>query len=373
METRSARALARVITLALLSVTVFAIPFSVLRAEEPDINLRPEVESPAGLRIGPRFLPISPGISAALRELLIAAPAPDVDAARIMYPRGADEWREINRKRDAEAAVVARALAEAVSVEVESTTMAGIPVFWITPPELDPRHEEQLFVHVHGGAYVLNGGEAATMEAVMIAASIGIRVLSIDYRMAPDHPAPAAMEDVVAVWRELLDEYSSTKLALGGTSAGGGLTMTSVHRFKELGLDLPGALMVGTPASDAGYAGDTKYSNEGIDRSLVSWEGGVEEAISLYVGDYDYTHPYVSPIYGDFTGFPPTYLIAGTRDLMLSDAVRAHRKLRAAGVEADLHVYEGHSHADYLVLWDQPDGQEHFRELKAFLLKHLEG
>lgn len=364
--------LARTVSL-VSGVLLAAAAIGVLEAQEVVVSVRPEIEKFSGWKIGPRLLPISPGISEALRQVLLEAPPPDVDGARTVYPKGAEEWRQEGRERDAKTALAARALAEALSVEVKSATMAGVPVFWVTPPEVDPHHEKQLFVHVHGGAYVLNGGEAATMEAVLHAALTGMRVISIDYRMAPDHPAPAALDDVVAVWRELLHTHRSTTLALGGTSAGGGLTMASVHRFKELTLDLPGALFVGTPASDADYAGDTKYTNEGIDRNLVSWEGGVEEAISLYVGDLAYDHPYVSPIYGDFSGFPPTYLIAGTRDLMLSDAVRAHRKLRAAGVEADLHVYEGHSHGDYLILWNDADGQEHFRELKAFLLKHLEG
>jgi acetyl esterase/lipase len=303
----------------------------------------------------------------------MTAPAPDVDASHTMYPRGAEEWRALVLERDATTAVAARELAGALSVEVDGATMNGVGVFWVTPREVDPRLAEHLFVHLHGGAYVLNGGEAATMEAVMIAALTGMRVISVDYRMAPDFPAPAASDDVVVVWQELLKEHPSNTLALGGTSAGGGLTLAAVHRFKDLGLDLPGALFVGTPASDAGYAGDTKYMNEGVDRNLVSWEGGVAAAMALYVDDLPYDDPQVSPIYGDFSGFPPTYLIAGTRDLMLSDAVRAHRKLRAAGVDADLHVYEGHSHGDYLVLWNEADGQEHFRELKAFLLKHLEG
>jgi acetyl esterase/lipase len=355
-----------------IGVLLSTVAIEALEAQEAIVSVRPQIEKFRSWKIGPRLLPISPGISDALRQVLLNTPAPDVDAARTVYPQGVEEWREEARARDAQAALAARALAEALSVGVKRATIAGVPVFWITPPEVDPRHDKQLFVHVHGGAYVLNGGEAATTEAVLHAALTGMRVISIDYRMAPDHPAPAAIDDVVAVWKELLQKHRSSTLALGGTSAGGGLAMASVHRFKELDLDLPGALFVGTPASDVGYAGDTKYINEGIDRSLVSWEGGVAEAISLYVGDFAYDHPYVSPIYGDFSGFPPTYVIAGTRDLMLSDAVRAHRKLRAAGVEADLHVYEGHSHGDYLVLWNEPDGREHFRELKAFLLKHLE-
>jgi acetyl esterase/lipase len=148
--------------------------------------------------------------------------------------------------------------------------------------------------------------------------------------------------------------------------------LSSVQHFKELGLALPQALLLGTPCVDAGKVGDARYINDGIDTSLTSWDGLLEHALKMYAASYDLTHPHVSPIYGDFDGFPPSYLISGTRDLMLSDTVRVHRKLRRAGVDADLHVYEGQSHADYVKVIHAPESFEHFAELNAFLLKHLQ-
>ena len=147
--------------------------------------------------------------------------------------------------------------------------------------------------------------------------------------------------------------------------------MASVHRFKELDLDLPGALYVGTPGADVNKIGDSRYINDGIDRLLVTWDAGGAQGMLMYAGDYDLKHPYVSPVYGDFKDFPPSYLISGTRDLMLSDTVRVHRKLRSASVVADLHVYEGLSHGDYIAVPNSPESHEHYAELNAFLLKHL--
>ncbi|MHC4714127.1 MAG: alpha/beta hydrolase fold domain-containing protein, partial [Planctomycetota bacterium] len=193
---------------------------------------------------------------------------------------------------------------------------------------------------------------------MLIAGNLKIPVLSIDYRMPPPHPAPAAMEDVIAVWKKLLEDRSALSMAMGGTSAGAGLTMSSVQRMVELGIEPPKALFLGTPGADVTRTGDSRYINEGIDQSLVAWE-----ALKLYAGEYDHKHPYVSPIYGDFGGFPPSYLISGTRDLMLSDTVRTHRELRRAGVEAELHVYEGQSHAEYLIVMNAPESHEHFVEL----------
>jgi acetyl esterase/lipase len=162
--------------------------------------------------------------------------------------------------------------------------------------------------------------------------------------MPPGHPAPAATEDVTAVWKELLKERSPASMVMGGTSAGWNITLSSVHRFKDVGLPVPAAIYVGTSSVDVKMTGDSRFLNEGVDRLLVSRKYLPDDAGVLYAGELGQKHPYVSPIYGDFSGFPPAYVIAGTRDLMLSEAVRAHRTLLRAGVDAELHVYEGHSH-----------------------------
>ena len=241
----------------------------------------------------------------------------------------------------------------------------------VTPSEIDDKHKNHLFVYIHGGAWVRNGGVAGTLEPVLIAARLKMPVVSIDYRMPPKHPAPAATDDVIAVWKELLKDHSVASMAMGGTSGGANITLSSIHCFKDLGLPLPGALYLGTPCVDVDMIGDSRFINEGIDRLLVSWKRIPHDAGAVYAADYDLKHPYVSPIYGDFSNFPPSYLISGTRDILLSDTVRAHRKLRRAGVEADLHIYEGQSHGDYIAMWNAPESHEHYAELNAFLLKHL--
>jgi len=321
--------------------------------------------------IGPRTLPPSVDVSDEFRETLLNTPAPDAETAKSNIPETTEQWVAMIRAADEQTAAAARKMAQVLSVKVQHDTIADVNIYRVTPPEIAPEHINHLFFHVHGGAYILNGGEAGTFEAILIASHLKIPVISIDYRMPPKHPAPAAMEDVVMVWKALLTDRSAALMAMGGTSGGAGLTMSSVQRFQELGLALPQALLLCTPGADAGKVGDTRYINDGIDTSLVTWDGIVEQALKMYATNYDLSHPYVSPIYGNFGGFPPSYLISGTRDLMLSDTVRVHRKLRRAGVDADLHVYEGQSHADYLKFMNVPESFEHFTELNTFLLKHL--
>jgi monoterpene epsilon-lactone hydrolase len=136
-------------------------------------------------------------------------------------------------------------------------------------------------------------------------------------------------------------------------------------------LELPGALFAGTPWTDLTKTGDSYFTNEGLDRILVSYEGLLKEAAKMYAGGNDLRNPLLSPIYGDFGAFPPTFLITGTRDLFLSCTVRVHTKLLAARVPADLIVFEGHSHADYVALHDTPEAKLYYEQLDKFLIRHL--
>lgn len=323
-------------------------------------------------KIGPRTLPPPADVSDEFRNSIMKTATPDVAAAQAIGLKTDEEWEAWAKERDVPSAAAARALAEALSVKVEEDEIGGVKVYSVTPSQIDEEHQKHLFVYIHGGAWVLNAGLAGTIEPVVIATRLRIPVVAIDYRMPPKHPAPAATDDVIAVWKALLNERSAALMAMGGTSAGGNITLSAVHRFKDTGLPLPGALYVGTPAVDLDMTGDSRFLNEGVDRLLVSWKHVPHDAAAMYAGEFDLKHPYVSPIYGDFSGFPPSYFIAGTRDLMLSDAVRAHRALRRAGVEADLHIYEGQSHGDYLAVMNAPESEEHYAELNVFLLKHLQ-
>ena len=160
-------------------------------------------------------------------------------------------------------------------------------------------------------------------------------------------------------------------MALGGSSAGGNLTLCAVQGLIALDVNVPGALFVGTPAVELAKTGDSRYLNAGVDRSLLQWDGVVDAMARLYAGDLALTDPTIAPIYGSFDGFPPTLLASGTRDLMLSDTVRAHIKLREAGAEADLLVFEGSSHGDYLKEAKSPESRHFIAELDRFLTAHL--
>ena len=150
-----------------------------------------------------------------------------------------------------------------------------------------------------------------------------------------------------------------------GTSAGGGLTLATLLRARTEGLPLPAAIAPGSPWVDLQARGDTIHANAFVDNSLVSTIGWVGAAAKLYAGAADLANPLVSPIHGDFTGLPPAILTSGTRDLLLSDTIRTHRRLRRAGVDAALQVFEAQSHAQFLTPF-APETEEAFGEIARF-------
>ena len=311
---------------------------------------------------------VSPQLRRSISNL---AAAPRLAMDRM--PQTAEQWRAFVSTADAQALALAPILASLFPHTVNRTTIAGVTVREITPKTLDPSKAGRLLINLHGGGYVLNGGEASTGEAILGAHYSGMKAIAVDYRMAPDHPFPAAVDDAVAVWRAVIAEHDPASVGVFGTSAGGGLTLTMVMKLKELGLPLPGALAPSTPWTDLTGASDSYAVNAEVDGIFSSFDTIGRAMAAVYAGPAGVTHPLVSPIFGDFAGFPPTILTTGTRDILLSDTVRAYRALRAAGVEARLEVHEAMSHAEYIYAFDSPESAVAFTDIAAFFDRHLVG
>jgi len=258
-----------------------------------------------------------------------------------------------------------------LGVKTEAITVNGVNAFMVTPQVIPPENRNRLLVHMHGGCYVLQGGEAATSEAIYMAGFGHFRVLSVDYRRPPDAPYPAALDDGMTAWKWALKSTDAKNMAIFGTSAGGALTLSMVLRAKQEGLPLPAAIAPGTPMSDLTGTGDSFATNYMVDNVLVGSDGRCDKMAQLYGNGHDLKDPMLSPVYGDMKGFPPTILTTGTRDLLLSNTVRVHRKLRQAGVVAELHVYEGQSHAQYMRDANAPETKEAFEEIGKFFDRYL--
>lgn len=231
------------------------------------------------------------------------------------------------------------------------------------------RHPDRARMTIHGGAWTVLGGEYVMAEATEAAAEAGCTTFAVDYRMPPDFPFPAGLDDCVAVYREIIKQYDPKKVFISGASAGGNLTGAVALKIRDLGLPLPGAIGMMTPVTDLTHSGDTWRTNLGVDMVLRS---PLENVVALYANGHDLNDPYVSPVFGDFSkGFPPTFLQSGTRDVLLSDTVRMHRALVRAGVDAELHVWEAMPHGSFGGGAKVPENEEVHTQFLKFVDRRL--
>ncbi len=251
-------------------------------------------------------------------------------------------------------------------VEIEETTMAGVPVKIVTPRNAAPEKQHRVLINVHGGAFTSDSG--SLLETIPIAGLTGTRVIAVLYRLAPDHPFPAAVEDSIAVYKDVLGTHEPRNVALYGTSAGAILSAETVVRLKQLDVPLPAAVGF--------FSGFADFARRGDSRALFSVNGfqgfqpGSGVSLPEYVGDTDPTEPTLSPIYADLSGFPPTLCMTGTRDLLLSGTADFHRALLRAGVDARLVVFDALPHAHWYS-FDLPESKEALELQARFLDQHL--
>lgn len=332
------------------------------------MSLQSEAQSAATREVPARVIPIPGTVSPQMQAVIGRQLDPKFNVA----PETTSEWKK--RVEDAAAVTVQDLprLREALGVTVELTSMAGVKAFAVAPKSPRPGNGDRVLLHLHGGVRVLNPGEAGTREAILMAGLTGFKVISVDYRMPPDFPFPAALDDAIAVYREMLKTMRPENIGIFGTSAGGSLTLTTLLRAKMENLPMPGAIAPGTPTVDLTKTGDTLFTNAGVDNVLGTQDGFIRATALLYANGRDLKDPLISPIYGDVNGFPPAILTSGTRDLYLSNTVRMHRKLRAAGVEAVLQVWEGQAHAQYMLADETvPEVREYHDEVARFFDRYL--
>ncbi len=306
------------------------------QSQAPQGALTPR-DSPA------RSIPV-PGTVSPEMQAIIAQP---LSSGWNTPPTTPEAWTQLVQQRETAGAAVVQPMADRVHVKIEPSTIAGVPVYVLTPEDIPAQNRNRLLVHVHGGCYVLGPHLAALPEALQVAGSSHIKTISVDYRMPPEAYFPAALDDAMAVYKAATGMVPPQNLGVFGSSAGGALTLEMMLRAKAAGLPMPGAIAPGTPMADATNAGDSFQTNAMVDNVLVSPTGFCDAATRFYAHGHDLADPMLSPINGDLHGFPPTILTSGTRDLLLSNTVRTNQKLREAGVDTRLQVFEGQSHAQF--------------------------
>ena len=250
-------------------------------------------------------------------------------------------------------------------VVIEERTISGIPVKIVRPASPDSIRQDRILINLHGGGFREDSG--SMLESIPIASLTGIPVMTVYYRMMPEHVFPAAVDDVVAVYTDLLKSYKGQNMALYGTSAGATLSAQSVVRFHQLGLDLPAAVGFFSGLADYSRSGDSiAYFGLGGFPGGGVWDRTQDP----FIGGHDPKDPVLSPIYADLKNFPSTLSVTGTRDILLSDTANFHRALVRAGVDAQLIVYDALPHAHWYTV-DVPESKETLELMATFFLGKL--
>jgi epsilon-lactone hydrolase len=297
--------------------------------------------APDGTAYVTRIVPVPATISPEAQKML-ARVVSDASVPQTLQQRrdGTDRWQ----------AGAGGASKKLYPAQVKSDTLAGVPVRIITPLTIAPGKTNCVLINLHGGGF--NSDSGSLSETIPIANLTGIKVIAVLYRLAPEHPFPAGLDDAIAVYKEALKTYKPEHIAIYGTSAGAILTAEVTAKLKQLKLPLPAATGIFSGMGDFSRPGDSIaiFALNGFSGHLDPPSASASHELEAYTGSTNLKDPVLSPMYADLTGFPPTLFVTSGRDLLLSGTTNLHRAYLRAGVDARLVVFDALPHA----FWNNP-------------------
>ena len=245
----------------------------------------------------------------------------------------------------------------------------GVTAEWVTAEGVP---ESRVVLYLHGGGYII--GSTRTHRPLMaeLSRASSARVLGLDYRLAPEHPFPAPIEDAVAAYRWLLNEgHDPARIAVAGDSAGGGLAVAALVQLRYVGLPMPGAAVCISPWVDMEGLGESMESRADAD-PMVGKEGLLLSA-KTYLGGSDPRAPLAAPLYADLRGLPPTLIQVGDAEVLLDDSTRLAGIAREAGVHVEMDVWDDMIHVWHLFAPILPEGRQALSQAGEFIKKHTGG
>jgi phosphinothricin tripeptide acetyl hydrolase len=265
-------------------------------------------------------------------------------------------------ERRAQAARFEAAFVMPDGVHAEAGMLGGVKVEWIVP---DGAARAPVLFHIHGGGYVLGtpgGSRACTTQFALLT---GARVVSIDYRLAPEHPYPAALDDVVTAYSALLAQSVSPRaIAVGGESAGGGLAVAMLLAARDQGLPMPACAFAISPWTDLTCEGETFETKKDVDPLLT--RRSLKEMGDAYIASGNPRAPYASPLFADLKGLPPLLIHVGSEEVLLDDSRILHSRAKHAGVDSELKVADRMIHVWHMFHAMLPEGAAAIREIADF-------
>ena len=281
-----------------------------------------------------------------------------------------EQWQQVRKDFNAQSVVNNEKVKKQYTKKSEKVSIAGVPVLVVTPKNYERKNDDTIALYIHGGAYTLGNPEYLYSAFAPLAQQTGLKVYAIDYRLAPEHPFPAGLEDTLKVYKNLLKHFGAKKIVMFGDSAGGGLSLATLLKAQAEGLAMPAALVLYSPWSDVDKVGDSYYTLENIS-PLLHYEKNLRSSAQAYAKDNSMKNPLISPVYAKYTkAFPPTLIQVGTRDLFLSNCVRLYRKMKKDGVNVQLSAWDGMWHV-FEAVPELPEAKEAIMEASKFMKQYL--
>ena len=311
------------------------------------------------------FVHVPVTVSEAAQRFLAALPDP---ALKPKFPDPADieGWRKLQQLAEADGKAKSKPLIERYPHTASRGELAGVPTIEVRPDGWTD--DGRVVVYTHGGAHVMYSAESSLGRAVIAAHATGLRVISLDYTLAPHIKYDAMSDQVVAAFAALVASGQSLeKTAIYGDSSGGGLAAASVLKMRDRGIGMPAAAMLASPWVDVTPSGDTETTLHDADPNQL-YEKHTVFAAAAFADLQDQKHPYASPVYGDFSkGFPPTLIQGGLKETLLSGFVRFYQAIDVDGVLVKLDLYEGMIHNFQDRIPDAPESVLARQKMRSFL------
>lgn len=279
---------------------------------------------------------------------------------RRMYNKQVAEIAE-SRLREANIASLSRYVTR--GVRVERVQIEGLPAAWLGPKGTP---DDKIILYLRGGGYVSGSINSHLILCLPMTQALKRNILLPEYRLAPEHPFPAALEDVLTIYRWLLREgYCPQNIVIAGDSAGGGLAVAVTLALRDAGEPLPAAVVCLSPRTDLTNSGESHITKAAVEPVLKT--DVLKQWAAWYANSTPLTRPLLSPIYADFHGFPPLLIQVGSDEVLLDDARRLAEKARADGVDVTLHIWDGLWHVWHALGGLTPESAQAFQEIHTFL------
>jgi acetyl esterase/lipase len=252
----------------------------------------------------------------------------------------------------------------AADITFKPVSARGVPAEWVTAPDSDPN---RTVLYFHGGGYTIGSIASYRSYTARLARASRSRVLSVGYRLAPEHPFPAAVDDAVSSYRWLLDQgISPSRISVVGDSAGGGLALSMVIAIRDTRVPTPAAIVAIGPSTDLAKEGASMKERAHLD-PIVTYESSLAHALRYVGAKGDLKHPLASPLYADLHGLPPLLIMVGTHEALFDDSSRFAAKAKAAGVEVELDIWEEMIHVWPFFADILPEGRQAIEKIGDYI------